>query len=183
MAKEDLYNDLKKLINQANRRILNIEKTTGIKDGFATKELFDYLTLPNSNYKTKKGRISFSKEYNLDDIRILQKGINNFLSKDTSTVKGIKSKIKEYKGWFSDRDISYREANAIYRLKTDYKKTFEGHSEFWDLARETVEFNYDKEDFINKFMTMFTEDAIRDEMLKQDLTPLYEYAKGVKLKR
>lgn len=183
MAKEDLYNDLKKLVNQANRRILNIEKTTGIKDAFAVKELFAYLINPDINFRTKKGRIKFSSNYDEFQIKILEKGIKNFLTKETSTVKGIKAKIKEYKGWFPGRDISTKEANAIYRLKTDYKKMIEGHSEFWDLARETVEFEYDKEDFIIKFMTMFTEDAIRDEILKQDLTPLYEYAKGVKLKK
>ena len=58
-----LTNELRLLIKQANQRILRIERETGIKEGFATKQLLDYLSAQPINGVTAGGRIRFKKDY------------------------------------------------------------------------------------------------------------------------
>ena len=48
-----LYRDVLKLVKRANQRLLRIERLTGAKETFASKQLYDYLDSSVLNAKTK----------------------------------------------------------------------------------------------------------------------------------
>ena len=90
-----LFFEMKKLSKQANQRIVRLERETGIKNGFAIKQLKDYLTSENVKTWTKKGRVGASKSYTEEQMMATIKATKNFLKQDVSRVAGVKQyKIK-----------------------------------------------------------------------------------------
>lgn len=188
MAKEDLYSNLEKLVKQANRRIYNIEKLTGIKEGFASKDLLDYLESPIYNFKTKKGRIRFSKQYTDEEAEILQDAISNFLKQESSTIKGIKQiKLKYeadiFKETGKEKKLTYNQSNVIYRTNKDYTWIYDfvDPSDFWGYfvtAKEQM--NWNKETWISKLKDVIKmqDSGIPDKQLETDLEALFYYVGG-----
>lgn len=183
MAKEDLYSNLEKLVKQANQRILRIEKLTGKKDMFAVKDLFDYLKNPDINFRTKTGRIAFSKNYTEDEIRKLSMGINKFLNADTSKISGIKQykfkieqDIKEELG--NEKKFTWNQANTFYKSGKHYSWIYEyiPKSEFWkDYVTACNAYNWSRSKWIEQIEERIGN--IPDEELKTDLIALYYYIK------
>lgn len=91
-----LFNELKKLVKQANQRILTLEKETGIKESFASKQLIDYLSSTPIDNITKTGRISLKQDTTLMQKKATIKALKEFLEKSESKVKGIKSYVQKY---------------------------------------------------------------------------------------
>lgn len=184
MAKDELYTDLQKLVRRANQRILNIEKLTGKKDIFGVKDLFDFIKNPDTNFRTKKGRIAFSKNYTEDDIRKLSMGINKFLSNtESSTISGIKQyklkieqDIKEELG--IEKKLTYNQANTFYKSGKHYSWIYEyiPKSEFWGYYVTACNtYNWSTSKWIDELEKRI--DNIPDEELKTDLIALYYYIK------
>ena len=170
-----LYSELLKLSKQANRRILKSERLTGVKEAFEIKELADKLS--TLNMWTVSGRISTKTGLNQTQMTATIKAIKKYIEKPT-TIKDIKNKVSSYKDIIG-KNITYKQANAIYQVRNTYKDYYESHSEFWDLARETVKESYSLETFTQKFTALMGEEYI-DKEFKNDLENLYYYAKGVK---
>ena len=183
MAKEELYTDLQKLVRSANQRILRIEKLTGKKDMFAVKDLFDFIKNPNINFRTKTGRIAFSKNYTEDEIRKLSMGINRFLKDETSTISGIKQykfkielDIKDELG--NEKKLTYNQANTFYKSGKHYSWIYEyiPKSEFWGYyVTACNEYNWSASKWIDELEQRINN--IPDEDLKTDLIALYYYIK------
>lgn len=170
-----LYSEMLKLSKQANRRILKSERLTGVKEAFEVKELADKLS--SLNMWTGSGRISTKKGLNQTEMTATIKAIKKYIEKPT-TIKDIKNKVSSYND-IVGKNITYKQANAIFQVRNTYKDYYESHSEFWDLARETVKESYSLETFTQKFTALMGEEYI-DKEFKNDLKNLYNYAKGVK---
>jgi len=172
-----LYSEMLKLAKQANRRILKSERLTGVKEAFQIKELADKFSESKIDMWTESGRISTKKGLNQSQMVAVIKEIKRYLRKET-TIPDIKAKREEYSA-IVGFEISYKQANAIFQVRNTYKDYYESHSEFWDLARETVKESYSLETFTQKFTALMGKKYI-DKEFKNDLENLYYYAKGVK---
>lgn len=91
-----LFNEMKKLVKLANQRILSLEKTTGIKESFASKQLIDYLSSTPISSITKSGRVALKQDSTLMQKKATIKAIKEFIDKKESKVKGIKTYVQKY---------------------------------------------------------------------------------------
>ena len=93
---QKLFNELKKLSKRANQRIVRLERLTGVKEGFATKQLADYLSSEQVQGWTKKGRVRVAKSMTETQMIAVIKATKNFLEDvSNSTQKGLKKQKKE----------------------------------------------------------------------------------------
>ena len=90
-----LYNDLRKLAKQANQRLLRLERLTEKQETFASKELYDYLSVSNIQAISKTGRIRVSKKFNVMQLSAIIKVTQRFID-DVSSVADVKKITKEY---------------------------------------------------------------------------------------
>lgn len=87
--KDKLQKELIKLSKRANQRILRLERLTGLKEPFAVKKLFDYISVENAISKT--GRIRTSKEFTETQMINIIKATNEFLDdRENSLVSNLK---------------------------------------------------------------------------------------------
>lgn len=179
-----LFSEMKKLSKRANQRIVRLERLTGTSESFAVKQLADYLSSDTLNAWTEKGRSSVIKGLTEGQMKAVIKALNQFLKNDLSTQQGIKNYTKE-KSEKAGVILDYKKANVFYQAEKSYKwiyKYFEDSKKgnyYWDFAREMVNNNWGVDKFIENIMQFITDKSL-DESLKQDLTYLYEYSKGVK---
>lgn len=179
MSKEELqlYNQLQKLVKRANQRLLRIERLTGEKGTFASKQLYDYLGISELNAITPSSRIRLSKQYNLGQLRAIQKATEQFLSQDVSRVAGIKKLVKSYEEK-AEKPINYKQADVLYKSGKNYTWIYEyiPKSEFWRIVTVAKENNWNKETFTEQIALMANLEI--DEELKLDLEALYIYVMG-----
>ena len=91
---ERLYNDLKKLAKRANQRLVRLERLTGEKGTFASKQLYDYLDSSELQALSKTGRIRVSKNFSFTQLKVIIKATNQFLENPTSTQSRSKKENK-----------------------------------------------------------------------------------------
>ena len=84
-AEQKLFNDLKKLAKRANQRLVRLERLTGEKGTFASKQLYDYLDSNELKALSKAGRIRVSKQFNFTQLKAIIKATEQFLESPTST--------------------------------------------------------------------------------------------------
>lgn len=169
-----LYNELQKLVKKANLRIYRLEKLTGKKETFASKNLADYLSVKGIDALTESIRISLKKDYTLMQMKAIEKVVNNFLN-DTSTV----TKVRKYQQEVSQKlgkTISLKYAEAFYRASRDYEWIYDYYgSEFWKeivpLAKTMSETDWCE-------MVRQKIDVVKEKNLKMKLIALYYYVKG-----
>ena len=169
-----LYNELQKLVKKANLRIYRLEKLTGKKETFASKNLADYLSVKGIDALTSSSRISLRKDYTLMQMKAIERVVNNFLN-DTSTV----TKVRKYQQEVSlklGKDISLKYAEAFYRASRDYEWIYDYYgSEFWKeivpLAKTMSETDWCE-------MVKQKIDVVKEKNLKMKLIALYYYVKG-----
>lgn len=169
-----LYNELQKLVKKANLRIYRLEKLTGKKETFASKNLADYLSVKGIDALTSNSRISLRKDYTLMQMKAIEKVVNNFLN-DTSTV----TKVRKYQQEISQKlgkTISLKYAEAFYRASRDYEWIYDYYgSEFWKeiapLAKTMSEKDWCE-------MVRQKIDVVKEKNLKMKLIALYYYVKG-----
>lgn len=169
-----LYNDLRKLAKQANQRLLRLERLTGKQETFASKELYDYLSVSNLQAISKTGRIRVSKKFNVGQLSAIIKVTKRFLEEETSRVAGVKKITKEYSEKL-DKKISFKQASTLFQTGRNYTWIYEfiPKSEFWDNVKVSKQQGWDKEEFIDQLKSL--NERLNDRTLKKDLESLYLY--------
>lgn len=169
---KELYNDLKKLVKRANQRLVRLERLTGEKDSFSSKQLFDYLSSEKLKAVTKSNRIKISN-FNLDQMEAIKSAVEDFLDKDSlstvSNIKKYKAKVEKAIG----TEVLFKDLSAIYKARDLWKWSEEQYgSEFWtDFAPRILEQN--KNEWI-EFAKTYSQEG-NDLEIKQKLTEIYDY--------
>ena len=91
-AEQKLFNDLKKLAKRANQRLVRLERLTGEKGTFASKQLYDYLDSSELQALSKAGRIRVSKDFSFTQLKAIIKATEQFLENPTSIQRRSKEK-------------------------------------------------------------------------------------------
>lgn len=180
MAKEDLYSELQKEIRKANQRLDRIENEFG-KDSWGSKSLRGALSSEKLNTAiTKAGKIKIDKTMSEEQLKGIEKAVSQFLKHSkTSTVRGIKSTIKNQKaGIKRGMNISDEDVDAIYsyfenddfRFLVDRYKEYS--SDFINLMQEAKEKNWSKGDFEEQMQMIL--DYSNDSELKQRVENIYD---------
>ena len=176
MSREEqiLYNQLQKLAKQANQRLLRIERLTGEKGTFASKQLYDYLGTTELNAITPSSRIKISKAFNLNQLKAIKKATEQFLAQDVSKVSGVKKLTKEYSEK-AEKPISYKQSDVLYKSGKNYTWIYEymTKSEFWTFVKLAREQGWNNETFIEQIEGYISREV--DEELRADLEALYIY--------
>lgn len=180
MSKEEqlLYNELQKLAKTANQRLVRLERLTGEKGTFASRQLYDYLGINELNAITSASRIRVSKTYNVQQLMAIKKATEQFLKSDVSKVSGVKKLKKEYEEK-AEVPLSYAQADVLYRSGKSYTWIYEyiPKSEFWGVWVPTArKENWDNETFAEQIALRIGMEI--DEELKADLEALYIYVMG-----
>lgn len=168
--------ELRKLIDKANRRLREIEKLTGLKSAFAGQELKDYLDTDKIKGWSPIGRIRMLPDMTESQKIAIEKATKNFLKDELSTVTGIKKITKQYSKK-AGKQLSYRYSARLYGSYKNwkyYQRRYDLDSHFWnDIAPEVD--NNSKEEFIEIVMRYI--DAEIDNSVLKDLSELYNYLK------
>lgn len=173
-AEQKLFNDLKKLSKRANQRLVRLERLTGQKGSFASKQLYDYLDSSELKALSKTGRIRVSKQFSFTQLKAIIKATEHFLESPTSTQGGVKKKVKEY-SIKAEKPISFKQADVLYKSGKNYTWIYEymTKSEFWAFVKLAREQGWNKETFIEQIEGYISREV--DEELRADLEALYIY--------
>lgn len=169
---KELYNDLKKLVKRANQRLVRLERLTGEKDSFSSKQLFDYLSSEKLKAVTKSNRIKIGN-FNLEQMEAIKSAVEDFLDKDSlstvSNIKKYKAKVEKAIG----TEVLFKDLSAIYKARDLWKWSEEQYgSAFWtDFAPRILEQN--KNEWI-EFAKTYSQEG-NDLEIKQKLTEIYDY--------
>lgn len=176
---KELFAELKKLAKRTNQRILRLERLTGYVEGFAVKQLYDYLTAEPLQAITKTKRVAVRKTFSEIQMRAIINTMKRFLSNETSTQRGLKKYIKNISKEVGFT-LTFEQANTQYQAEKNYKWIYDymTPSEFWDFARESVSEKWNQNQFIDMIQVYIDEDKI-DKNLHNKLVNLYKYAKDV----
>ena len=174
-----LFNELKREAKVANQRILRLERLTGKKESFATKQLADFLSIEGLDAWTKTGRVAVKKSFDAMQMKAILKQLRTFRESPQSRVAGVKQIKKIYEERMAKK-LTYKQASSIFQAKKQWYwiRQYMSDSEWWDFARECVKENWSYETFEENIMTIITDRQL-DEQLKFDLQDLYDYAQGV----
>ena len=148
----ELFAEIKKLGKRANQRIVRLEREFG-KDKWAVKQLRNHLDRLGVDAWTETGRVKYNKSMTSEQMRIVKKFLEKFLSPENkaSTKKGIKeirkNQIeairKRYNREISDKEFSYEDAENIYQIfeSSDYSWIYEYFtpSEFDTLVLDAID--------------------------------------------
>lgn len=176
---KELYKDLKILVKRANQRLVRLERLTGEKDSFSSKQLFDYLSSEKLKAVTKTNRIKIDN-FNLEQMGAIKNAVENFLDKDSlstvTNIKKYKAKVEKAIG----TKVSFKDLSTIYKARDLWKWTDEQYgSAFWtDFAPRILDQN--KNEWI-EFAKTYSQEG-NDLEIKQKLTEIYNYIKkhGIK---
>lgn len=176
---EILYNRLLKIIEKANKRLLRLEKLTGKKESFASKQLFDYLNASNIQAITKSDRISLKKSYKLNQLKAIEKATEDFLKESTSTISGAK-KYKNYIEQLVGKKLSWSSVNKIYVASDNYEWIYNYYdSDIWDIARESKEQNWSFNTFLNTVIqgnsSLFNDFSENKKDVELQINIFYDY--------
>lgn len=176
---KELYSSLKTLVKRANQRLVTMERLTGEKDSFSSKQLFDYLSSDKLKAVTKKNRIK-TENFNLEQMEAIKTAVENFLDKDSlstiTNIKKYKAKVEKSIG----TEVSFKDLSAIYRARDLWKWSEDQYgSAFWtDFAPRILDQN--KNEWI-EFAKTYAQEG-NDLETKQKLIQIYDYIQkhGVK---
>lgn len=168
---QKLYNELKKLAKTANQRILRLERLTGQKGLFATKQLYDYLSVVDG--VSKSGRIKVSSKYNETQLIAMIKATKTFLAdRQNTTVTALKKQKAEVEKSIGKK-INWKQLSTLYTASELYKWANEEFgSRFWKDFAPLV-FEQSKTEWVD-FCAMYI-DKINDVTVKNRLKALYDY--------
>ena len=146
MSKEELYNELKRQIRNANRRLLNLEKLTGKDYSWAGRKLW-----------TSKNRIRITEGMTEDELKRVSYSVNKFLNTKMSTLRGVKKRASNIKASFKEGiGVSDEQAEKIYQaFEEDIIKwalRYIDASELWALINEARDTNMSERRFESEFI-------------------------------
>ena len=170
-----LDRELNKMIKVANQRMLAMEKETGIKHSFASKQLYDYLSSKPINAITKSGRISARGDYTLMQKKAIVKATTQFLENDLSKIRGMKNYVAKY-SQIAGKKISPKMASTYYSVTHDLDWLYDiVGSEFWKDFAPLVK-TQGKAEWVET-LGEYIENTV-DRSLKSKLEMLYDYLKN-----
>lgn len=159
MTQEELklYNELKKEISKANSRLARLEKFTGKPYSWAAQDLYDVLSVEKLNAWSKSNKIRINKEMSEEQLKRIMWATKEFLNKRTSTITGIKKRIKNVKAGFQyGIGVTAEQAEHIWRAFEDdlvkWALRYYDPSEFWALIHEAIETNMSEQRFTEEFI-------------------------------
>ena len=174
---QKLYNDLLKLINQANSRLARLEKITGLRESFSSKELADFLSTEGLNALTKSGRISKRKDYTLMQMQAIEKLLNKFIDEGISSAKDVKSYTTKVSKMLGQK-VTIKQADVFYRMTHDYRWIYEYFdSDFWKTVAPLTK-TQDVETWQKTLETYAHGDIIKEPNLRYKVIALYHYVRG-----
>lgn len=178
---EKLFFEMKKLVKRANQRILRLERLTGLDHPFAVKQLYDYI---DEFAISEKGRVRTSKAWDLKQMKIVKKAVEDFVNSDFSSIK----KLKKYKQSLEEEvrdDLSWKQVNVMYEAKKhwDWILDYIPRSEFFKYFVEPAkEQKLGVDIWIERLGQAVQESSesqygerIPDIELRKDLEDLYNY--------
>lgn len=179
LEEKDLYSEVKILVKRANQRLLSMERLTGEKDAFASKQLFDLLSSEKLKAVTESNRIK-TENFDLEQMEAIKNAVTNFLDKDslstTTNIKKYKAKVEKAIG----TKVSFNDLSSIYKARDLWKWSEDQYgSAFWiDFAPRILEQN--KNEWI-EFAKSYAQEG-NDTELKEKLSQIYDYIKkhGIK---
>lgn len=174
------YNQLVKNVRIANQRIQKIQNRYG-EDSWAINELYN--KIDNKLVKAvsgKTGGIKIDKSMSDIQLKMIDKATKEFLESKTSTLRGVKSTIKNtkqsLKATFGDNanEITDKEVNFLYDLVEDKNKRDIteniGASEVWAKLIQAKEENLK----LSEFRDLFSEDIdINEKDTREYLREIY----------
>lgn len=157
MANDDLYNQIKKDVDKANRRLASIEKYTGQPYSWAGRQLYDILSVKKLNAWSDRNRIKIDKSMSTDDLYRVKSAVDRFLNSKTSSVAKIKKRAKGIKESFqSGISVTEEQAEHIYQAFEDdlikWAVRYIDASELWALIQEGKETKMSEERFTKEFL-------------------------------
>lgn len=177
-----LFNQLKSLVRKANQRMDRLERATGEKEPFASKELADELSGIDALTK-KKGRISLKSSYNMTQLTGIKKATEKFLKEPTSTVRGAKKYTKELSEKVN-KPLTLKMASTVLQVKNNYEWIYDYYpgSDFWqEYGNPVIKGSMDQGTFEGGIFKKIQKDenakGISDEDLLIKLDNLYMYLK------
>lgn len=168
---QKLFNELKKLAKRANQRLVRLERLTGEKGLFASKQLYDYLESVDG--LSKQGRVRASKSFSETQMVAIIKATSNFLEDTENSLiaplKKQKSEIEKSIG----KPITWSDFSTLYTASELYKWATETYgSNFWkDFAPKA--FTMNKNQWVEYCSDYI--DAINDVTILNRLRALYDY--------
>ena len=169
-----LYRDLQKLVKRANQRLLRVERETGKKGTFASKQLYDYLDSSDLKAVTKEGKISLKKGYNMTQMQAIKKATEQFLANKVSTVRGLK-KFKREESKRAGEDLDYDQLDTIYQARHNWSwiLNYMTDSAFFTFVKTAKVAGWSVTKWVDE-LSMYI-DEVKDEDLIFRLTELYNY--------
>ena len=168
---DKLFRKVVRLVGQTNKRIKQINNTYG-SNSWATKKLKNRLSIPQLS-TFKQGRIKVSPNMSDIELRAVINAINIFNQSKTSSVKGIKSVIKNQKSNIKDLlsnndvDISDNEAENLYSFfeDSDFNNVTQyiPPSDIWVLLQDAKDSNMSIKQF-KKNMSYYINSSNDDDM-------------------
>lgn len=174
--------ELKRLIDTANRRLREIEKLTGLKSAFAGQELKDYLDTDKVKGWSPIGRIRILPDMTESQKIAIEKATKNFLKDELSTITGIKKLTAKYSKE-AGKEMSFRYSAILHRSYKNwkyYQRKYDLDSHFWNDIAPEVDGHTKEEaiDIISRYI-----DVEIDKSNKRDLDELYNYIKDTRSKK
>ena len=177
----ELYRDTMKLVKIANQRLARLEKATGQKGSFASKELQDLLSSKPVNAITKSGRITTRKDLTTGQLRVIKKATEDFLAAEASTVRGARKYTKKASQQLR-KPLTLAQGSTIFEMRKNYDWIYDYFpgSTFWgEYGNRAIKHQIDENTFVNeiyqKIQGMEEEGSIVDEDLRIRLINLYYY--------
>lgn len=172
-----LFNELRLLVKRANQRILRMERKTGIKESFGTKQLYDYLSSKPLDAISEKGRVKLNQSFTLQQLKAIKTATENFLNKNISGIRDIKKYIEKYSN-LAGKKLSYKMANAYYQVTHDLSWLYDSsltESVFWRDFAPLVK-TRSKDNWVE--LVSEYKSAVVDRTIKKNLEILYDYLKA-----
>ena len=171
------YKDLQRLVKKANSRLLRIQRFSGKDVAWAGKQLQAKLDNEKLSAWSSASTIKISRDMSEMQLERIYKATENFLNSQTSTIRGIKGKIKSIKeGFKSNLGVTNEEAEAIYQaFEEDLIKwalRYIDASRLWALVEEAKEYNYSLKTFEDRFLEL--SQLQNDLDIKEKIKGIYE---------
>lgn len=178
--REDLLKETlartKKLTKQVNQRILRLERETG-GETYEIMKLRTYLDTDYTNAWTKKGRVTYSK-IKMDPLKLdaINKQMQKFIDSPSSTVRGIRNELKQYREETGKPDFSYEDLYDYKRTYDDlleWIKRYMEESEFWQITHKAHDLGWGEDMYFKAIIQQADASITNDEDARERIQRLY----------
>lgn len=157
MNYDTLYDNLRKDVAKANRKLAAIEKYTGKPYTWSGRKLYDTLSVPKLSAWSDSNRITINKNMSENDLLRVKSAVDTFLNSKTSTVAQIKKRAAGIKESFETGiNVSSEQAEHIYQAFEDdvikWAVRYLDASELWTFLETAKETKMAKKEFDEEFI-------------------------------